>query len=74
MEAQLEHACVAHTFWHIFVPICMLGWCSFSNISASELSWKFIKSECLVGTGTKEGENQNFWCTPNFWVHQNQCH
>ncbi len=50
MEAQSERVHVAHNvFARFLAPTCMLGRCSATKISASELSLKFIKSALLVG-------------------------
>ena len=49
MEAQSEYVHVAHTFWHVLAPTCMLSRCLSTKISASELRRKFIKSALLVG-------------------------
>ena len=52
MEAQLEYAHIACTFSHAWRAQSVLS----DNISASELSWKFIKSVLLVGF-IKEGHH-----------------
>ena len=49
MEAQLEHVHVAYTFFARLVPICNARSVIISNISASELSRKFVESALLVG-------------------------
>ena len=49
MEAQSEYVHVACTFLHVWPPICMLGRCLVTTISASDLSRKFVKCALLVG-------------------------
>ncbi len=52
-EAQSEYIHVARTSLHVWAPICMLGRCFISKISASDLSRKSIKSALLVGLGAQ---------------------
>ncbi len=49
MEARLEYIHIAHTFCARVAPICTLGRCLLTKISASELSRKFAKGALLVG-------------------------
>ena len=50
MEAQLEYAHIAYTFFARSAPIYMLSRCLLTKISAAELSRKSIKSALLVGS------------------------
>ncbi len=50
MEAQFENAHNAHTYLHVWVPICYAQSVLINKISASELRGKFVmKSALLVG-------------------------